>query len=48
MTAEENKAIVRRYLEEAWNKRNVGIIDELMTPNYARYLPGQDKPESSM
>ena len=44
MSAEENKAIVRRYLEEAWNKKNVGIIDELMAPNYARYLPGQHKP----
>jgi predicted ester cyclase len=44
MSAEENKAIVRRYLEEAWNKKNVGIIDELMAPNYARYLPGQDAP----
>jgi predicted ester cyclase len=44
MSAEENKAIVRRYLEEAWSKKNVGIIDELMPPNYARYLPGQDKP----
>jgi len=44
MSAEENKAIVRKYLDEAWSKRNVGILDELMAPNYARYLPGQDKP----
>ena len=44
MSVEENKAIVRKYLDEAWNKRNVGILDELMADNYARYLPGQDKP----
>ena len=44
MSVEENKAIVRRYLDEAWNKKNVNILDELMAPNYARYLPGQDKP----
>ena len=44
MSTEENKAIVRRYLDEVWNKRNVNILDELMAPNYARYLPGQDKP----
>jgi predicted ester cyclase len=44
MSTEENKAIVRRYLEESWNKGNVGIIDELMAPNYARYLAGQAKP----
>ena len=44
MSAEENKAIVRRYLDEAWTKRNVNIIDELMASDYARYLPGLDKP----
>jgi predicted ester cyclase len=44
MSAEENKAIVRRYLEEAWNRKNVDILDELMVPGYARYLPGQAKP----
>ena len=44
MSAEENKAIVRSYLDEAWTRRNVNIIDELMAPDYARYLPGQDKP----
>jgi len=38
MSAEENKAIVRRYLDEAWNKGNVNILDELMTPDYARYM----------
>ena len=30
MPAEENKATIRRYIEEAWNKGNVDIIDELM------------------
>jgi len=44
MSTEANKAIVRRYLEEAWNQRNVGIIDELMATNYARYLGGQASP----
>ena len=34
MSAEENKAIVRRYLEEAVNKGNLGVIDEVMDPNY--------------
>ena len=44
MSVEENKAIVRRYLEEAWIKGNLNILDELMAPNYARYLPGQATP----
>jgi len=34
MAAEENKAIVGRYLEEAVNKGNLGVIDEVMDPNY--------------
>lgn len=38
MPAEEHKAIIRRYLDEAWNKGNVDIIDELMAPTYARYM----------
>ena len=37
MSTEEPKAIIRRYLDEAWNKGNVDIIDELMVPDYARY-----------
>jgi steroid delta-isomerase-like uncharacterized protein len=41
MSAEENKAIIRRYLEEAWNRGNLTILDELMTPDYARYMSGQ-------
>jgi predicted ester cyclase len=44
MSVEENKAIVRRYLDEAWNKRNVNILDELAAPTYARYMAGQDTP----
>jgi len=38
MSPEEHQTIIRRYLDEAWNKGNVDIIDELMAPNYARYM----------
>lgn len=38
MSPEENKAIVRRYLDEAWNKGNVDSMDELMTTDYRRYV----------
>ena len=42
MSIEENKAIIRRYIDEAWNKGNIDIIDELMAENYARHMgPGQ-------
>ncbi|MEJ2558224.1 MAG: ester cyclase [Anaerolineae bacterium] len=40
MSVEGNKTIVRRYLDEAGNKGNLGIIDELMAPDYARYTTG--------
>ncbi len=40
MSLEENKARVRLYVEEAWNKGNVDIIDELMTLDYARLPTG--------
>jgi predicted ester cyclase len=34
MPTDENKAIVRRYIEEAVVKGNLAIIDELMSPHY--------------
>ena len=37
MTLDEQKAVVSRYLDEAWNKRNLAVIDELMAPDYRRY-----------
>jgi len=33
MSLEENKAIVRRFIEE-FNKRNIAILDELIAPDY--------------
>ena len=38
----ENKAIVRRFYEEVWNKRRVELVDELMSPSHAmhnNYIP---------
>jgi steroid delta-isomerase-like uncharacterized protein len=34
MSTEENKAIIRRYIEEAFNHGNLGIIDELIAPDF--------------
>jgi steroid delta-isomerase-like uncharacterized protein len=44
MSTEENKATIRRYLEEAWNRGNVDVIDEVMAIDYARHLNGADAP----
>jgi steroid delta-isomerase-like uncharacterized protein len=32
--SENNKAIVRRLLEEVWNQGNLSLVDELFAPNY--------------
>jgi predicted ester cyclase len=34
MNTEENKALVRRYLKEAWDDGNVDVIDELLSPDF--------------
>ena len=34
MSAEENKAVVRRYYEEVWNQGNLTVVDELYAPNF--------------
>jgi predicted ester cyclase len=47
MSAEENKAIVRRYIEEAVNKGNLAIIDELLSPDYRNpTAPSAARPDS--
>lgn len=44
MSAEEIKAMVRRFVDEPWNKGNVAVIDELCAPNYTvRFLPESEK-----
>jgi len=35
--ADQNKAIVRRLFEEAFNKRNAGVINELLAANYVNH-----------
>jgi predicted ester cyclase len=44
MSAEENKALVRRYIEVVWNKRNTAALDELLAPNYKRYVSATATP----
>jgi steroid delta-isomerase-like uncharacterized protein len=35
--SENNKAVVRRLIEEVWNKGNLSLVDELLTPNYQHH-----------
>ena len=37
--SEHNKAIVRRLIEEVWNKGNLSLADQLFTPNYEHHDP---------
>ncbi len=40
MSMEENKAIVRQYVEEVINKRNLAALDEFNPPTYVLHSPG--------
>src|ERR1700747_884485 len=35
--SEQNKAIVRRLVEELWNQGNLSVADQLFTPNYTHH-----------
>lgn len=37
MSAEENKAVIRRANEEMWNQRNVDAVDELVTEDFLNH-----------
>jgi steroid delta-isomerase-like uncharacterized protein len=39
MSAEESKAIMRRYFEGAWEQGNVDLLDELLAPDYVNHTP---------
>jgi steroid delta-isomerase-like uncharacterized protein len=36
----ENKAVLRRYAEEIWNKGNSAAIDRLIATNFMGHFPG--------
>ena len=40
MSTEENKAIVRRAIEEGWNQGHVAVFDELNARNFIYHDPG--------
>ncbi len=38
MQTEENKALVLRLAEQAWNKGDITVIDELLSPDYVLHI----------
>lgn len=39
MTTEDNKTLVRRWTEEAWNKGNLSIVEEIYAATYVGHDP---------
>lgn len=42
--SEENKALIRRWVEEVVNARNLTVADEIMAPDYAFYVATRPTP----
>ena len=45
MAAEENKAKMRRLLEEAFGQGNVDVVDEVLDPDFVCYDPNSESGE---
>lgn len=39
MSAEENRALVRRFIEEVFNRGDLEIVDEVVAPDYLHHDP---------
>jgi ketosteroid isomerase-like protein len=44
MSAKDNKALVRRYIEVRWSRGDLGVVRECVAPGYHRYWPGMPFP----
>ena len=45
MSAAENKALARRFFEEAFNAGNLDVIDELVDPGFVNYDVAMPEPQ---
>ena len=43
MSAEENEAVVRRYIEEVWNDHDLASVDELVSPDYFNHAASTEE-----
>jgi len=43
MSAEQNKAVIRRWVEFGWNKGDVSIVDDILDPTYMIHDPSDPK-----
>ncbi len=42
MSTEENKAVVRRAIDEVVNKGDLAVVDEILASNYVYHFPTHD------
>ena len=47
MSTETNKTLIRRWVEEGWNKGNLAVVDEVYAPNVVQHDPGSPFPVTS-
>lgn len=47
MSTEQNKSIVRRWIEEGWNKGNLSLVDQVYTADVVQHDPGSPVPVTS-
>ena len=45
MMSEENKALARRFLKEAFNEGNLGVVDEIIASDYVLHDPASPEGE---
>jgi len=44
MSAEDNQALVRRYIEVGWSRGDMGVVRDSVAPGYHRHQPGMPFP----
>jgi steroid delta-isomerase-like uncharacterized protein len=37
--SEQNKSLVRRFVDEIWNKKNLNKLEEFLSPQYSAHTP---------
>lgn len=47
MTTEQNKATIRRWVDEGWNKGNLAVVDEIYTADVVQHDPSSPMPVAS-
>ena len=43
MSVQENEALVRRYIEECWNRHDLDASDELVSPDYLNHAASTEE-----